>query len=474
MKTLFFLFAIVCVYSSATVQATVLCATAAHSNKVNGLSLMSVSDLDFGDVVPGSSTVGYITVKNIGIRPFTVSSLDSLSTDSDIFFLEKKVFPIELGGEGEFQIQVRFIPKERKLYKVELRVRSNADSWSKSTGTIRGAVIDYLYAPTVDFGSRRVGKGPYNTDKNGQPAMLKFINYSSQPITINSATIGAGNPTAFELSLSSLAGRTIQPDDSVSLPVHYLPIITCVNDSVNILVNTDGVTPPTKTHIIGKGIAPHISVSNPVFYAQGASGTFLSQKITIRNLNEPEWECPDVVMIEDIFHGTNKKAISKDSSVAGTKGFAYSKSTIPFPIILQPGEEYSFTAYFLPFAAGRYEDTLRIFSDATSNGISIWKAFVSKVTTVPTESTLPYACSLTPHPVSSDETLLSFYNAESGIVRIDILSTQGETVTQIAHSYYDAGEQSLRIATTTLANGVYLLRVQTPSGSLHRSFVVMR
>ena len=79
-----------------------------------------------------------------------------------------------------------------------------------------------------------------------------------------------------------------------------------------------------------------------------------------------------------------------------------------------------------------------------------------------------------PNPVSQSGQLnLAFVLAEAGTVSVMIYDMVGKRLTNARHEL-DAGAQSLVLSTRDLAEGVYLLKIQTPSATLTRRVVVSK
>lgn len=80
-----------------------------------------------------------------------------------------------------------------------------------------------------------------------------------------------------------------------------------------------------------------------------------------------------------------------------------------------------------------------------------------------------------PNPVAKDATVNVRVNANSGFdAQLSLSNIQGQLVRQIGNQRFIAGENRFSISTSGLANGVYLLSIQTDEGQINKRLVVSK
>ncbi len=78
-----------------------------------------------------------------------------------------------------------------------------------------------------------------------------------------------------------------------------------------------------------------------------------------------------------------------------------------------------------------------------------------------------------PNP-SAGYSIVSFTLAEPMILRIAVIDLFGDEMALVADKFFDAGKQSLMLASNTLPSGKYFYRFTTPNGVLTKAFVIQK
>jgi len=92
------------------------------------------------------------------------------------------------------------------------------------------------------------------------------------------------------------------------------------------------------------------------------------------------------------------------------------------------------------------------------------------------ESTVPgdFWMSLpSPNPVTTSASV-SFFNPTAGRVELSVFDVTGRLVGTVISGDMTAGEHSVEWQIGDVANGVYFIRLNTPSGSMSRQVMVIR
>ncbi len=137
------------------------------------------------------------------------------------------------------------------------------------------------------------------------------------------------------------------------------------------------------------------------------------------------------------------------------------------------------------YRAGRFGETLAWIGDMTGDG---WPEFavsdpegrgeihiytMGPVSALPAEAAGALTLRIAPNP-AGEHALVSFVLSSPQRVRLGAYDAAGRMRTMVSDGVFGAGSHSVRWATGDLSSGVYVVRLETPTGAVSRRVVVGR
>jgi len=296
---------------------------------------------DFGNVCLGESQDRVIQIFNIGEEDLEVTAITV--TGDGFARLPTPQVPFTVAGGEHVDITVRFAPTAITQGTGQIIIDSSDPCQPRVAFDLTGRVIYPIatLSGRLDFGSL-----PVDNRSVGSSKTLNFYinNAGACPLVINSATIAAGSDPGFAMAPPPFFPQTIQPGESLAVPVLFNPpappgprFATVEVDAAN-----DPTHPsPLTISAFGIGLSPTISaLPGHTIFPPTVVGCSRTQTITVFNTGPAEL----------IVDGT---------SIAGA---GYSLSPVTLPIRLAPNASTNLTVTFTPGSvARRLDGALSIF-----------------------------------------------------------------------------------------------------------------
>jgi hypothetical protein len=365
-----------------------------------GSPCIAVDRLDFGPVTVNNTKDLAFAIYNNGTSELTIigyslpaGAVDNIYVSSDLGLVNASN-PIRIPTGGSKAFSVTFKPNDVKQFPDKIIFDSDADTNCAAhdpvlelTGEgIKPSIelIGYdwprlrVHLPIYDQPGNPYGTAtfPYSTEVNGTNTSMTISNTGTQEFTVTDAYIkNAINPEYFimdfnsdktydgavEDNLNLLVGKTIKPNEIYTYPVFYDPK-TEGDHTVTVVVKgeKDGYQVEGECTFRGTGIYPKGKTFDYMFTQTEPNSTAIVD-LTHQGYDDniefttDEWgDFADKLTIYDIkVVPAEGKGISEDINIAGDSLFAFTKSDIIFPIVVNPGDTFSFPAKYYPYKTSR-------------------------------------------------------------------------------------------------------------------------
>jgi hypothetical protein len=436
--------------------------------------------LSFGEVLVNDNATKDITVYSRGTMKLTIS--DITDPTDPAFTLEKSAQDIsptntlvldEVGGSKTLQTyKVTFRPTAVKDYTATLTFMNNANKVDSVIHLVAKGVEPGLLVNNLDFGKKRVNKGPYNKLSDwATEAEIVVKNTGTAPVTVRNVRIDNSksiNPEYFNIpNLPQMSnkdipvGLTLADVINSSIKVTFNPDVAKLGDAKLVLIIENSAGENKECEIKGFGKIPKLSITPTLAF--GSVGVSTSKQMTfdVKNLSVTDgWAYEDSLTVTDLVVGpTTADEILDNTSGYGTQGFNYDKASVGLPRLILPGAGTGpINANFLNSQNGNFSATLSTKSDAIQEETSTWTASVSN---------LPPTISISATPVSvcvGATALIDVTVRNTGQVPITNLNT-APVITGADAGQFAGPIQGLTLATPIPVGGTYTIRVPfTPAG----------
>jgi len=344
-----------------------------------GEPIIYVSEIDYGAIKKGTTSILPMTIKNEGTVPLTITGYTQPSQGS-IFRLVNfptisTATPLVLPVGESRTYDVEFTALDKIQYTDQIVFSSDASS-RDSIGELRGRGVEGgLIARGYDWQRRRTNAGPYVSDSG-----IYLKNIGNANVTIRQAT--ALNPAAAYSYDNNFANQlTLKPDEEGWYPAAFSPAVPG-GDTLTINFETiDGTVTPTDPPLRGAGIIGHLATQNYDFdttFVQGVVKPINKKTVIIENVGTKVngADFSDNVLIDSIII-TNAGTIADKitGNVYGTSGFRFDYSAMKLPVTLKPGEKLSIPAEFQAQKPGIVMESISTQSDADNVVQSDWTGF---------------------------------------------------------------------------------------------------
>jgi hypothetical protein len=211
-----------------------------------------------GNVRVGSNAdAPALVIRNTGDASMTVTALNLTGAMASDFTVtgSTPVVPATIPPGDSMVVQIRFQPSARGARSATLSIVSNALTSPVATVMLQGNGMQGELSAnpqTIDFGDLLVGTPRLHK--------LVFSNPGSAPLKITGINISGNSSSAFTLSPAGTFPITIQPGDSISLDLTFLPTSATAFAGM-VTVANDGPTPSFVVAISGRGITPGLALS---------------------------------------------------------------------------------------------------------------------------------------------------------------------------------------------------------------------
>jgi len=314
--------------------------------------VIEVTDKDFGAVVVGSTTTGQIEIRNKSTDggPLTIYGGSGPFGTPLIFTTPAGLpqpTPFTISAGEARPLRVDFGPQAVQAYRDSIVFNHNAPSnpENDSVGILTGRGIQAsLMATSYDWGRRRIYTGPH-------AAMVQLINFGTAPVRVTGPA--AGNPTGdvgeFTFDVSGAVGATVQPGDTIDVPVTFSPLSTGPRMAQMEFAVDPPQSEPVVSRLDGIGIQPALATQD---YDYGTMN--LDERDEVRTVAFwiPVTAWPDSVTISSF-------VFTSDQGPTGIADFT--RFPLDQPITLIPGgqDTVTFTGVFRARAAGLRLASLR-------------------------------------------------------------------------------------------------------------------
>ncbi|MFO1441125.1 MAG: choice-of-anchor D domain-containing protein [Verrucomicrobiaceae bacterium] len=401
-----------------------------------------VSTVDFGPVLVGSNVVRTFTIRNSGALTLSGLSLSKAGTDSANFTLSS-LSTTSLAAGGSTTFTVTFAPGATVTRNAVIRVASNDFDENPFDIAVTGNGIAPEIAieqpagtdlidgtATTAFGSVLLGGNITQT--------YTVRNMGTAPLTGLSLS-KAGTNTA-DFMLGTLAVTTLNPGESTTLDVTFVPTVIGSRTAILRVASTDSDENPFDINLSGTGLAAEIAVEQPTFtnVPDGGSRSFgsvllgssASLSFTIKNFGNID---------------LTGLTITKD----GTHADDFTITTAATAPVSGPSGSTTFTVQFTPSALGTRTAAIHIASnDADENPFDISLSG----TGIAPEIVIEYPTGTSLTDGVSTLTLPSTDIGSVGNITVTLRNTGTATLTGISIS--KDGDHSTEFGTSTTATSL--------------------
>ena len=201
---------------------------------------------NFGEVRVGDTVYANVKVVNPGNVPLVVNGFDCFPCPG-VFRFPGNPFPFALAPDDTVEVRVCFSPDKTDFFRGDYEAAN--DRALENAFLITGTGIEPgILIQGVDWRERRVGTVNDST--------VTISNDGSASIRLKDVAVV--QPSAFSIDATAAIGLTLEPDQSVTLPVSFVPDQR-QNYTQQIVVTTDwSVRPQVTAELRGVGTMPDI------------------------------------------------------------------------------------------------------------------------------------------------------------------------------------------------------------------------
>jgi hypothetical protein len=359
---------------------------------VTGSPCITVDRLDFGQVTVNNTKSLPFAIFNHGTAELTITGYVLPAGAPEDIYVSNDLGPvtpsnpIRIAAGASEGFSVTFKPNDVKVFPDQIEFISDADATCSTHDPILELtgegikpgieLVGYdwprlrVHLPVYDEPNNPYGNAmfPYTTKVGGKTTSMTVSNTGTQEFTITSATIKNGvSPEFFIMDFNDdgvydgpisdnlylLIGKKVLPQELNTYPVFYDPKAIGEHQvTVVIKGEKDGYQVEGECTFRGTGIYPQGGTFNYMFTENEPNQTAIVRPTdpgydkTIE-FTATDWGTfADDLTIYDIkLLDAEDKAISQDITVPGDRLFAYD-NTITFPVVLKPGQTFSFPAKY--------------------------------------------------------------------------------------------------------------------------------
>jgi hypothetical protein len=306
-------------------------------SQIQGALTPSPSGLNFGNVQVGYKQTLSETLTNTGGSSLTVTQVNATGTG---FSVSGLTLPLTLPAGQSQPFSVTFTPQSAGTASGNLAIVNTGSVATVNIALSGGAQTAGVITPSpssLNFGSVQIG--------NNQALPMTLTNSGGTTVTVTQV-----NPTGTSFSVTGLSlPLMLTAGQSQSFTVSFAPT-SAGSSSGNLAIISDASNSTINVALSGNGLAAGALTPSPSSLSFGnvQVGSHLQLQETLTNTG-----------------GVNV-SISQ-ASVAGT-GF----SMTPWaPLVLTPGQHYTFTVAFAPPSTGNFSGNVAIVSNASNPNLSI-------------------------------------------------------------------------------------------------------
>ena len=298
----------------------------------------SVTNLNFGNTLVGSSASQAFTMTNTGTASVNISQVAATGAG---FTVSGFSGGVTLAAGQSLPLTVNFAPAAAGAAVGNITVASTATN-SPTTISLSGAGVQpqiSVIPSSISFGNVTVGVA------NTQTATIR--NPGTATLTVTQASLTGSGFTSSGLALP----LSVAPGASSSFTVGFMPAsASTFSGSITFISNTPNS--PLMVPITGTGISSVLQLSaSPASLSFGSltTGTSATQSVTISNT------------------GNSSVSISQVSAT----GAGFTTGGIALPLSLAAGQSASFNVTFAPASAGNLPGSVTVVSNATNSPLVV-------------------------------------------------------------------------------------------------------
>lgn len=214
--------------------------------KVQPVMVVSVSSLDFQKVPVNSSKEISFDIESKGSEPLEIKTL-KIDWDDDLVYeiTNKPPLPLTINPDQSYKVNVKFTPKEQKLYDIPiLEIESNDPDNPYRSLTLRGQGEPVTVGPKIavnvnkiEYGELEIG---YTSDKD-----FVITNNGGSTLMIDDITIGNNSDGSFAIVDKPTVPFLIAKGATKKITIRFAPKAEQVYDEAFIKIESNDEEDPT-------------------------------------------------------------------------------------------------------------------------------------------------------------------------------------------------------------------------------------
>jgi hypothetical protein len=303
-----------------------------------GQVTLNPASVVFGKVLVGNNQSQPVTMTNSGGSTVSITKATVTGTG---FAISGLSVPVNLGAGQSQSFTVVFTPQ----------------SAAAATGNV--ALTNNGATPTVNLALS--GNGQADGALTASPASLDFGSVqegASQPLTETLQNSGGSTIVVSQINVTgdfSVSGvslpLTLQAGQSQPITVTFTPKSSGA-ESGNVAVTSTGSNPTVNVSLSGTGLAPGSLSANPSSIDFGSVQVGGNKSV-----------------YETLTNSSGSTTVTVSQAQASGSGFAIVGLTPP--VVLTPGQQYTFTVTFAPPGAGSENGAIAITSNAVNSNLTV-------------------------------------------------------------------------------------------------------
>jgi hypothetical protein len=308
-----------------------------QQNTKPGQLTVAPTSISFNNVKVGNNQSQPATMTNSGGSSLTVNTVTASGTGFSVSGLS---LPLTLGANQSQAFTVIFAPRTAGTSKGNLAIANSGSTNTVDVPLSGGSQTDGALTAnplSLNFGSVLVG--------SNQTLSETLTNSGGSSLTVTQAT-----PTGTGFSVSGLSlPLTLGAGQSQTFSVTFAPSATG-GSSGNLAIDSSS-TPTINIALSGNGLAAGALTPSPSSLGFG--------NVQVGNKQQ---------LSETL---TNSGGSNVNISQATISGTGFSMNGLNPPLVLTPGQRFTFTITFTPPSPGNYSGSVSVVSDASNQNLAI-------------------------------------------------------------------------------------------------------
>lgn len=302
-----------------------------------------VTALNFGPRRAGGTyQVGFAILRNVGNDTLHITSTALTGADAGTaLLLLGGTGPKILAPDSTDSVSIRFLPTQRRTYNATLTITHD-----DTAGTTAFAVSGTGIAPVFATASDTISVGDVRVGTSGNSTFYRLRNDGDAPMIVSGLALLGADSSFFQIvsPVQSALPITVAPGDSLGVQLRFAPNQRRAF-TARLQILHDAAGNPTSRVIVGRGVAPRLSVA-PV--------------LTIPPVRVGGWNTGTISLLNS---GEVLLSISGMEIVGPDAAEFTIVSPTTFPATIDPSGTLNAGVRFDPKTPGSPTATLRIFSD---------------------------------------------------------------------------------------------------------------